>query len=1259
MKKYVIFLLVILMFISAFPVSVAAGDTSMHLFTADRFADEKLGFKSRTLAFELVKENGMSYYHGTVSSGIYLDSWVNLSFSPAEFSLTEYKYVKLGYRSNSKSTSLDVSSESSVGESWVNEHPKVNGSGIWTEELICIDDIKGGGGNIPENEIGARLIFKPFGAATKNTDYNYDLYFDIEYVAFFKDKSAAQAYDGLSDAAKNADAPVDKTTEQIVAELPEDAPSSYAYSAYELYENDLIKSASGIKIAVGNDDDGSVYLNATSVPGTYNNGQLYIRITPTDFSLTHYNYVKLGFRTDTPSPIIDVSSVSSVGESWFNKHPSIPAIGEWTEMIIDLDDLKGGGGNIPAGEMEANLHLKPFGSGNVTLESDTHFDIKYIAFFASEADAKAYEFKEEDVEKFDESAVDGFFYELADREVINGYLAQAEALKQEIINSPTSVTVTGTKYYVSSSSGDDSNDGKTPESAWKTIEKVNSVKLKAGDGIFFKRGDKWKENRTLQVYSGISVSAYGEGAKPMIVGTISADSHDDWIETEFADIYKYKSNIDFDSHDVGTIIFDGGRAWGIQVQRRDNGIRMDNGTVYNGIETYTIPVKEFVGPQSLEGNLEFWHDRFTDNLYLRCEGGNPAEVFASIELCDDGKGIELRSDATGYAHDIIIDNIAMYGVSYGVSAGNVRNVTVQNCTFEWIGGPVQSWNLFGRDYGTRYGNAVESYGSCDGFTIKYCYGTNVYDCCWTVQDAADAVFKDLSIHHNVTEFSNNGLELWGGNGSTIENVQMHDNYTLYSGYGWSHQRPNKDASFFYGGANTYSKDNIRNTAVYNNVNLFSSSQALFVSATAPHQLNFHDNVYIMENGKKLGGTTAVPGKGIGQISDIMYTEEKLKLAYASGFEKGGKFYYTEPEPLGNMYELSKPDNGVKSFTDISENFWGREAIDYVALKGLFQGVSADTFAPDAKMTRAMLVTVLSRLSNSSELAKTSFTDVVAGAWYENAVAWAEKNEIVTKGTSFRPDDNATREELADMLYRYAFSRYKKTDIMDAKQFADSADVSPEYADAVKFCSANGIIGGYTDGTIKPKNTATRAEVATMIKRFAAYLANAETDVERAVKNSASCILTGDELVYATDMNMLKKTVREDKNAQYVPFSSTGAPYVRVLDSMADKLDYSDFSCVVIKYSGKLSGDDIRVSFDIAGEGMGVSASVDRDSQIIVIDYSKVFEKISRDAYQNDLEIKISPWGGSSTELDHSDVFVLESVAFFENIYAGENYAAGL
>ncbi|MBE6606538.1 MAG: hypothetical protein E7635_05840 [Ruminococcaceae bacterium] len=170
------------------------------------------------------------------------------------------------------------------------------------------------------------------------------------------------------------------------------------------------------------------------------------------------------------------------------------------------------------------------------------------------------------------------------------------------------------------------------------------------------------------------------------------------------------------------------------------------------------------------------------------------------------------------------------------------------------------------------------------------------------------------------------------------------------------------------------------------------------------------------------------------------------------------------------------------FNDTLEH-WGCDNIDYVVSKGLFDGVTKRKFEPNSTMTRSMLVTVLARLAgDTANTTEVPYTDLAEGAWYIPGIAFAYANGICDGGESFRPDDNITREELADMLYRYAKAKGMDTPVDDII-FADSADISASMREGMLYCANVGIITGYSDNTVKPKNSATRAEVATMIKRF--------------------------------------------------------------------------------------------------------------------------------------------------------------------------------
>ena len=153
------------------------------------------------------------------------------------------------------------------------------------------------------------------------------------------------------------------------------------------------------------------------------------------------------------------------------------------------------------------------------------------------------------------------------------------------------------------------------------------------------------------------------------------------------------------------------------------------------------------------------------------------------------------------------------------------------------------------------------------------------------------------------------------------------------------------------------------------------------------------------------------------------------------------------------------------------------------------GVGSSQFDPEGSMTRAMLVTVLWRYVGSPEEWSNSFRDVRAGQWYTQAVSWAAKNGIVngTSPTTFDPEGNITREQMAAILYRYA--NWKTLDTSARRDFAgfpDANRVSGYATDALSWCIARGIINGSNENGrdyLLPQGNATRAQVATILMRF--------------------------------------------------------------------------------------------------------------------------------------------------------------------------------
>ncbi len=184
--------------------------------------------------------------------------------------------------------------------------------------------------------------------------------------------------------------------------------------------------------------------------------------------------------------------------------------------------------------------------------------------------------------------------------------------------------------------------------------------------------------------------------------------------------------------------------------------------------------------------------------------------------------------------------------------------------------------------------------------------------------------------------------------------------------------------------------------------------------------------------------------------------------------------------------------GSLIFTDMPElGNWAHAGIDFVVEKGLFNGMSKDIFAPDKTMTRAMLVTVLWRRAGEKEADGMAFTDVPQGLWYSKAIAWAAEQGVVTgypDGT-FRPDNEITREQLATILFRFAkLYEMDPPERADLDIFPDSEKVQSYAVEALQWAVANGLINGvYDSGAeetfLRPENSATRAQVATILMRF--------------------------------------------------------------------------------------------------------------------------------------------------------------------------------
>ena len=179
-------------------------------------------------------------------------------------------------------------------------------------------------------------------------------------------------------------------------------------------------------------------------------------------------------------------------------------------------------------------------------------------------------------------------------------------------------------------------------------------------------------------------------------------------------------------------------------------------------------------------------------------------------------------------------------------------------------------------------------------------------------------------------------------------------------------------------------------------------------------------------------------------------------------------------------------NGKLPFTDVRESDWFYKDVAFAYENGLFAGTSDTTFSPNASMTRAMLVTVLYRLEGQPAVnGRSGFSDVQYNGYYEDAVTWAADNGIVngTSTTTFSPNANVTREQMAAILYRYAqHKKYNTAASSGLNGFTDHASVSGYAAASLEWAVAEKLVNG-SAGKLMPTGNATRAQVAAILHRF--------------------------------------------------------------------------------------------------------------------------------------------------------------------------------
>lgn len=498
------------------------------------------------------------------------------------------------------------------------------------------------------------------------------------------------------------------------------------------------------------------------------------------------------------------------------------------------------------------------------------------------------------------------------------FLAQQDALylkrKEEILNSKDVLKISGTTFYVSNA-GDDHNDGLTPETSWKTLKRVSEAYLYPGDGVRFKRGDLFRGN--VMAKEGVTYCAYGEGEKPKFYA-----GKKDYADPDLWELYDAEHHIwkcQERMLDSGTLVFNHGEYHSRKlipsyrdmkyVHRNDESrgfnIRTDMTEdldifwEFDLLMTRHPSLGEDFPVPCLNGS-QIGDSLAQGVLYLRCDRGNPGEVFDSIESLARLHMFRVGRNANVRIDNLCIKYVGMHGVSAG---GHVVGLQVTNCEFGWIGGAIQNYTGMDPNFTAarrgqivRFGNAIEVYGGCEEYLAANNYIYEVYDAGITHQVTAHNKFtmKNIRYTDNLIEKCVYGIEYFleikpGGEESYMDDIEMSGNIIRLSGYGWGQQRHNYHTPALIKGwsyenpASNYSiHDNIFDRCAYRMLHLVAEKQE-----SCPEM---YDNTYIQHLGGMIG---QYGGKENGEPEVEIFdenAEEKIQNIFC---EKNSEIYVIE------------------------------------------------------------------------------------------------------------------------------------------------------------------------------------------------------------------------------------------------------------------------------------------------------------------------------------------------------------------------------
>ncbi len=389
--------------------------------------------------------------------------------------------------------------------------------------------------------------------------------------------------------------------------------------------------------------------------------------------------------------------------------------------------------------------------------------------------------------------------------------SKATALRQSVLNATDShlqPSGNGRIYYISHKGSDTGNGSQS--SPWRNTAKINSI-LKQGDVILFERGGIYR-SVALNLPKGVSVGAYGSGAKPLLYGG----------DKDYADASLWKN--------------EGGNIWSVDVtgavalcpgtnlMPEDIGcIIFDHGSVVNGDGK-----KRDYG--SMSKDYDFYYKPETNTLYLYLASGNPASSHSSIEMSPNTETIYIRT------HDHIIENLSIKYSASGIGAAGSNNITIRGCEIGYIGGGLQS--------NTRAGNAITFFNTTDNCLVENNWIYQCFDAGYSHQ-SQEGIQQNITIRNNLIELCLYNIEMWSDSGNAgdkvpapMKNILIENNIMRNAGFGFGTlNRSAYNSSSVWASHISMNSNNSQcvNTVIRNNI--FDTSYRYMVCICYPNDAN--------------------------------------------------------------------------------------------------------------------------------------------------------------------------------------------------------------------------------------------------------------------------------------------------------------------------------------------------------------------------------------------------------------------------------------